>query len=792
MALILTVTAADGATSLVTLADPVVAATQSTLAPATFPTTAGTVLPPVMSRGALGAAGFRPFSGATAAQTVSWGAALPQGILHPTDFVTLAGQPVQFDTIATYTDGSVRLAGFAAQVPALAATQWASGPLQVATAPPPGAALQPVALTGTVALAGQTLDLSTVTPGQITRQGPLMVEWTARVPMPAVSADFEISVDVRQYADGTPPLIDVGFARTRVSVSAGNVSTMPPVAPDISYTAVMTDVGGGNASVAIAAHGLARIWHWTANECPVHVIGDTATLRAAGAMILDDQCGVPNSTLASITLAPDVPLGSGDITKYFPTTGDRNELAIEPEHEAWWLLSQDPRAALNTLNVDARDWSGVPWHYRDVVTDRWVSPMDYPTIWLTGTGYRNISAQSSGDGWTPDAAHAANFAWVPWIMTLRLRYWRDLAAQANASAMYLNPPSRQNSKGMIVSSPADWYMVQTRGQAWAMRTFFVAAAFLPDSDPFAAYFKTVVANNLAGQRAYITAVSAGQGDLATWICGANDVTGGNPATGTPLETWAPWCGDYMVSSLVLGDRLGFACGDVAQAFATPLLKMATGANGQWPANYPAVFQMPTWGFDGNTPTTWAAAAAIINAAVVTATVSFNTPQAGDTLTIEGTTLTFVTSGATGNQINLGGGNAMAAAIVALGNASADPGLSKNTYSHATFQLYVTPKNQTVLPSITSSSQARITVSAPPIHAYPTSQMTATTVQGGTALSAERNGTAQLMMSYPAMVSLAQPVLAKYAAAAANQPEIAAAVTNAGAFGSTPEGRWRVK
>ena len=242
-----------------------------------------------------------------------------------------------------------------------------------------------------------------------------MVEWTARVAIPGVSADFEISLDVRQYADGTPPLIDVGFARTRVTVTTTKVTTQPPAAPDIAYTAVMTGVGGVSASVTIPQHGLARIWYWTANACPVHVIGDTTTLRAAGAMILDDCCGVPNNVLASLSTAPTTPLGHGDITMYFPTTGDRGDLATAPEDQARWMISQDPRAALNALNVDAAAWSGVPWHYRNIATDRWVSPMDTPTIWLTGTGYLSVNTLSSGDGWTADAAHAANFAWVPWI-----------------------------------------------------------------------------------------------------------------------------------------------------------------------------------------------------------------------------------------------------------------------------------------------------------------------------------------------------------------------------------------
>ena len=307
-------------------------------------------------------------------------------------------------------------------------------------------------------------------------------------------------------------------------------------------------------------------------------------------------------------------------------------------------------------------------------------------------------------------------------------------------------------------------------------------------DPFAAYFKQVVANNLAGQRAWIsyaTTPGAGyQGAIGPWIPGAVDAIAWN--------VWAPWCGDYMVSALVLGDRLGFACGDVAQAFAKPLLAMAT-QSGCWPANYPAVFQCPGYDEKGALITTWDKAAQILNAGAITRTVSINNVSAGDTLTINATMITFVAAGATGNQVNIVVGSPAATArnAAALLNASGDPGLSSATYSTANNALYVTPKNPVSPPSISSSNAQRLTVGAPPIHAYPASPMTAATLQGGTAMSAERCGTAQLMMTYPAMAPTAQSVLNKYATAALTAADIANAVTNAGA-GANQELRWRVK
>jgi hypothetical protein len=179
--------------------------------------------------------------------------------------------------------------------------------------------------------------------------------------------------------------------------------------------------------------------------------------------------------------------------------------------------------------------------------------------------------------------------------------------------------------------------------------------------------------------------------------------------------------------------------------------------------------------------------------VVTNTVTLNNPQAGDTLTIGGTTVTFVASGATGNQVNIVAGAPASTAknAVSVLNASADAGISQATYSSANNALYVTPKGAAV--ALVSSNQSRVNVGAAPIHNYPTSQMTGTALAGGTAMSAERYATARLMLpcNDSVLTPMAQAVIAKYDAAV-SQPEIAAAVTNAGVFGATPEGRWRVR
>lgn len=68
------------------------------------------------------------------------------------------------------------------------------------------------------------------------------------------------------------------------------------------------------------------------------------------------------------------------------------------------------------------------------------------------------------------------------------------------------------------------------------------------------------------------------------------------------------------------------------------------------------------------------------------------PANNDTVTIQGTAVTFKTSGATGNQVNIGAnGTAMATAFAAFANASADANLSLMTYLTVGTVVYVIAK-----------------------------------------------------------------------------------------------------
>lgn len=65
------------------------------------------------------------------------------------------------------------------------------------------------------------------------------------------------------------------------------------------------------------------------------------------------------------------------------------------------------------------------------------------------------------------------------------------------------------------------------------------------------------------------------------------------------------------------------------------------------------------------------------------------PSNNDTVTLQGTAITFKTSGATGNQINIAGsGTAMATAFAAFANASTDANLSLMTYLAVGTKVYV--------------------------------------------------------------------------------------------------------
>jgi hypothetical protein len=189
-------------------------------------------------------------------------------------------------------------------------------------------------------------------------------------------------------------------------------------------------------------------------------------------------------------------LQPGSLTAYMPTTGGRPEIAPYPDWVARYLKYGNPAQGKFVLaNGDlGGSW---PIHLREA-DGSFVSIDQRPNFILTNDaravnqGFEVPVGDMSNLGpLTPDAAHTPSLAYVPYLVTGD-RYYADemgfWGAWGLASAW---PQYRKNSEGLIYPSHG-----QERSLAWQLRNLVDPAAYLPDANPFKAYFAAKVTNNL--------------------------------------------------------------------------------------------------------------------------------------------------------------------------------------------------------------------------------------------------------------------------------------------------------
>lgn len=219
--------------------------------------------------------------------------------------------------------------------------------------------------------------------------------------------------------------------------------------------------------------------------------------------------------------------GAGHFTKYLPTAGGRVEIGIFPRWQVRWLYTQD--AALYRIMLENGDVSGyVPFHMRESSTSANVYLTDYDRDGTSnGDGDDNITGNSafgkiisvdarpdarssstiasvttpvatlsSSHGWTVDQAHQASFAYMPYLVTGDPYYLEEIQFWAAGNLFSGNPGSgatfaRHGSYGIIP------YDVQTRGMAWAYRTFAHAVVTSPDGSAEKDYFLAHFDNNMS-------------------------------------------------------------------------------------------------------------------------------------------------------------------------------------------------------------------------------------------------------------------------------------------------------
>ena len=476
--------------------------------------------------------------------------ALPRG-----DGITAGATPAQADVKLRYPDGSAKFAVITLQTPLLRAA--ANAPILLRAAPAATGAAVPIG----PALAADKITLhATITP-----KGGTPHAFT--INLPAWYQQARAAHQLSPWLQGKLAH-QVRLSRTLISslrlVVDLTAYRSGAIGADIQFNndRAMTASGGAmRETVSIALNGktIDRLgpltehqyqdWHVVLRSdgrVPINVVHDIAALERLGAIPhYQLHPGAPLSVLAQYQHAIaqpgwGAPLAANGVTQYMPMVGGRGSIGPTTRANAIWLISQNPIAA--EYAIGQADASGaVPWHMWYPKTHQFLTTADFPNIWTDGRGgphsyTTGLTQQVGKTGWTPDAAHQPDLAYIPYLLTGRRYDLDQLNAQASFSETDFWPAAkaRNEGEGIVVGSGN-----QLRGAAWDLREIAEAAYIDPNHSAMRQYFAHMVTNNMNFLHEKIPLWQAREGQAYGYLPGNYGHSGAMP----------PWQQDFFATTM---------------------------------------------------------------------------------------------------------------------------------------------------------------------------------------------------------------------------------------------------
>ncbi|MEX6633150.1 right-handed parallel beta-helix repeat-containing protein [Hyphococcus lacteus] len=359
-----------------------------------------------------------------------------------------------------------------------------------------------------------------------------------------VAAHLRVQFDVRIYRNGN----------IRTAVIFDSSKTFSPGIRHNVYDVVIGDKKSPAFTASEIGHHRSSNWHrvfWSSPHTSAHVIYELEYLVAASAVLpLDPTMGVNAETIADADrqLAALPPMAQAEITKYFPSTGGRDDIGIYPRWVSNYLITQS-EAARRVMMTNADAGGAVPWHYIDERTGAPISIEIRPKFWADERGleerYRpdqpnpDIFASSDG-GWSPDHSHKPDLFYIPYLVSADHYYADELAMQAAWAIFGRWPALRMGGLKAID-------VEQVRASAWSLRDISNAAWALPDTHPSKKYLERALTQNLTLMKEkYVDRREfSGAGELEGYF---EESVYGEP------ERISPWQNDYVVLALWLEAR----------------------------------------------------------------------------------------------------------------------------------------------------------------------------------------------------------------------------------------------
>ena len=246
-----------------------------------------------------------------------------------------------------------------------------------------------------------------------------------------------------------------------------------------------------------------------------------------------------NGDVSAAEFPLGIPLDSGPIVRYMPSTGDRGDIGPLP---IWAVLALNSRSVLAEDALLAADYCGAaafPIHRR--AADGTMG-IDFATAAPLEKREHRVKCPLA-----PDRAHAPLLGYTSFLLTGDVFAQEELAAQA-AFCFYDWPhDGRYRYPG-------------SRDFAWSLRTTMLAAKVLPDANPLKRRLLERLRENLKEMRGAVLA--CGQ-PLHAWGDGGFESSG--------RKTWpcatqkSPWQGAWVVAALDWTARLFSEGGEASAA-----------------------------------------------------------------------------------------------------------------------------------------------------------------------------------------------------------------------------------
>jgi hypothetical protein len=289
-------------------------------------------------------------------------------------------------------------------------------------------------------------------------------------------------------------------------------------------------------------------------------------------------------------------LGISGVTPAMPTTGERNDIGIEPEHTSEFLATGNA-AALQDVLAWAEASGSIPWHIRDAKTG---APLNYDEYPNASTYYDQTKVGppelhlASDSPVKIDAAHAPEVFYVAYQLTGDPYFLEE--GQEALTYLFGDYPNPQH----IIRND------QTREFAWTLRTMFFVAKATPESVPAWLLPRTYWQDKLARNLKWVTERFVKNLAPVTAIF----------RSGVSTDQHAPWQEDYLAAAIGVGVWIGFEEWKPVFVWKVGADLARTNGTSGWPRSRPTFYYFTMTRPDGSTARDWAELAAIQNPPVL--------------------------------------------------------------------------------------------------------------------------------------------------------------------------------